>query len=557
MANKSELEFVKEGSRGLRGSLHEELGNPAAHLDKETGQLAKFHGLYQQDDRDLRRDLKKQGKEPAYSCMVRTKIPGGILTADQYLILDRLAEEYGNGTLRATNRQDIQFHGVLKRNLRATIHQINEALLTTLGACGDVVRNVVCCPAPHKDRQMLQEYCQSLTQHFLPHSKAYHEIWVDGEKVIDTQEEIEPLYGSAYLPRKFKIGLTFPHDNCIEVHTNDLGLVAVMEHGELKGFNVFAGGSLGMSQGKSDTYPRLASPIGFAPKETITEVVEGIFTIQRDFGNRENRQRARLKYLLDERGTDWFTNTLNDRIGFDILPIVDTGPYEMHDHLGWHQQEGGHWYLGIHIENGRIKDQEGHQMRTALKEIVETYKTGVRITSQQNVLLTDIPQQAITDIENLLRTYGVKLIGEISQAKRWSMACPAFPTCGLAITEAERILPSVIKQIENDLEELQLGKEPVTIRMTGCPNGCARPYTAELAFTGRSREKYTVYIGGSFEGTRLTQEYADLVPLAELAQTVRPLFAYWKTSRQKEERFGDFCLRIGIEKLRQKFLTPA
>lgn len=557
ISNKSKVEIIKENSMGLRGNLCEALENPAPNLQEENRQLAKFHGFYQQDDRDVRRKRKKQGQDPAYSCMIRVKIPGGILTADQYLILDQLADQYGNKTLRATNRQDIQFHGVLKHNLKATIHQINEALLTTLGACGDVVRNVVCCPAPHKDRQMLQDYCQTLTQHFLPHSKAYHEIWIDGEKVVDTQEQIEPLYGSAYLPRKFKIGLALPHDNCIEVHTNDVGLVAVMDQDELKGFNIFAGGSLGMSHGKSDTYPRLASPIGFAPKEAIISVVEGIFAIQRDFGNRENRQRARLKYLMDERGEAWFIQELNKRIGFEISPVIDTGPFHMHDHLGWHQQEDGNWYVGIHIENGRITDRENCQLRTALREIVAAYKPGVRITSQQNILLTNISNQSRANIERHLQSYGIAPATKIPMAKRWAMACPALPTCGLAITEAERILPNVMQELEKDLEDLGLGQDAITMRMTGCPNGCARPYTAEVAFVGRSLNKYTIYIGGSFEGTRLTQEYADLIPLNELAQTMRPLFFYWKTNRQQNEKFGDFCFRIGTQELQKRFLQKS
>lgn len=547
MGEKSRVEEIKEKSRGLRGGLAEALKQPADNLEEMERQLAKFHGIYQQDNRDQRRERKKQGLERAFSCMVRVKIPGGILTADQYLSLDRLSEEVGGGGLRATNRQDIQIHGVLKRDLQRTVRRINDALLTTLGACGDVVRNVSCCPAPLPDRDRLQDICRAITNGFLPRTQAYHEIWLDGRQLTGSAPDSEPVYGKAYLPRKFKVGLAYPYDNCIEVHTNDIGLVGVVSGETLQGFNVVAGGSLGMSHGRADTYPRLATPIGYAPARDILDVVGAAIDVQRDNGNREDRARSRLKYLIDERGPGWFRTELSRRLNSPLRDPLDSGPFEVCDHLGWHTTGPGVGYLGIPVENGRITDTADSGLRTALRSVVERFGAGVRLTSQQNILLTDLRETALGTVAGVLQSHGVKQADEISPTRRWSMACPALPTCGLALAEAERVLPEVIGQVERELNDLELNDETISIRMTGCPNGCARPYTAELAFVGRTRDRYAVHVGGAFEGTRLTRQVADLVPLNSLAETVRPLLTEWKASRKQGEGFGDYFLRKDLE----------
>ena len=547
----SKVETIKETSRGLRGQLARDIDDSAAGFDEAGKQLIKFHGLYQNEDRDTRRERKKQGLDPAHAFMVRIRIPGGALSAKQYLTLDALSDRYADGDIRITTRQAVQFYGLIKGDLKGTCRDLNDALITTLGACGDVVRNVMSCPAPHGDREHLQATCESLSDRLLPQTRAYHEIWLDGEKVVDTKQEVEPIYGSAYLPRKFKIGIALPDDNCVDVYTQDVGLIAIVEDGNLQGFNVLVGGGLAMTHGKAGTYPRLGSPIGFASADVVRRVVEGVITIQRDYGNREDRKQARLKYLIDGRGLDWFRKELHTRIGFELPPSVETGPIQVEDHLGWHRQDADSWYLGLPVENGRIRDDGAFCLRTALREVIQTYEPGVRLTPQQSILLTDLPETAIHRIDAVFRNHGVNLVGDITPARRWAMACPAMPTCGLALAESERVLPGLIGEIDTELERLGLGDEPIAIRMTGCPNGCARPYTAELAFVGRTLDKYNIYLGGNAEGTRLTEIYAETIPTRELVATVRPLLEAWNEGRKPGERFGDFCARVGVDSLRE------
>lgn len=548
----SAVERIKEASNRLRGHLAAELAERSAHVSDESAQLLKFHGSYQQEDRDQRRAQRGTDAEPAHQFMVRCKIPGGVLSGPQYLVIDGLADRYGNGTLRVTTRQGNQFHGVLKGDLRATIRAVNDALVTTLGACGDVVRNVVSCPAPESGglRDQVISVARGLSDHLLPRTRAYHEIWLDGEQVASGAPESEPIYGTRYLPRKFKVAFAFPDDNCCDVHSNDLGFLIVAERGDLIGFNVLVGGGMGKTHGKEDTYPRLADTLGFVRSGEVVEVAEAVVKVQRDHGNRSDRRHARLKYLLDKEGLDWFRRQVERQLGRRLAPPADVDVSEIADHLGWHAQERGRSFLGLFIENGRIRDDGDRRLRSAIRRVVETLGTGVRLTPQQNLLITEVPDRCRGLVERILADHGVSPDATLSPVRRWSMACPALPTCGLALAEAERALPEVITELERELETLGVGDAALTVRMTGCPNGCARPYTADLAFVGRSLNKYAVLVGGSMLGTRLATQYADLVPRDRLVATVRPLFERYRDERLADERFGDFCDRVGIDALR-------
>ncbi|HEU4456993.1 MAG TPA: NADPH-dependent assimilatory sulfite reductase hemoprotein subunit [Longimicrobium sp.] len=546
----SKVEAIKEASRGLYGSLPEELRNDSSHLSEEAVQLIKFHGSYQQDQRDLRRERKKAGLEPAYSFMIRSKLPGGVMGPDQYLVHDELADRYGDGTLRVTTRQGFQLYGVLKGNLRGTIHELNRALVTTLGACGDVERNVLSCPAPIPGgfRAEALELARRLSDHLLPKTRAYHEIFVEGELVAGGPPVAveDPIYGTTYLPRKFKTAIAFPDDNCTDIHANDLGFLAIAEDGKLAGYNVLVGGGMGSTHGKADTFPRLASPLGFATPEEVIDVATAVIVVQRDHGNRANRKRARLKYLIEDNGLEWFRARVEEQLGRPLTPPRDVRVTGVHDHLGWHDQGDGRWFYGLFIENGRISDEGPRRLRTALRTIVETLRPDVHLTPQQNLLFTNVPAARKAEVERILGAHGVHP-ERLSEARRWSMACPALPTCSLALAESERVLPSLVDQVEGMLTELGLSEERIAIRMTGCPNGCARPYTADLAFVGRNLGKYMVFVGGNPEGTRLNQELADLVPFERIIDTVRPLFVRWRDERLPAEGFGDFWTRVGLE----------
>jgi sulfite reductase (ferredoxin) len=547
----SEAERIKLESLGLRGPLAEELSNESTHLSERARQLLKFHGSYQQEDRDQRRERKRAGLEPAYQFMIRSKLPGGSMTGEQYLLHDRLADSYGNGTIRITTRQGFQLYGVLKSNLRATIHELNESLVTTFGACGDVVRNTITCPAPIAGTLRLEiaALARTISREMLPRSTSYHDIWVEGEKVTRTEEPAaDPLYRDRYLPRKFKIAFAFPDDNCTDVLANDVGLVVVQEGGRLLGFNISVGGGMGSTHGKADTYPRLATPLGFTEPDDLIETIKAIIAVQRDHGNREDRRRARLKYLLDERGTDWFREQVEAELGRTLAPYRDEiviSTFE--DHLGWHDQRDGRWFRGIWVENGRIRDLGDHRLRTALRVIVETFHPDVHLTTHQNLLLTNIAPADRDAIDRVLAEHGVIRPEDVTPVRRFSMACPAIPTCPLSVAESERVFPGVVEKLEETLADLGIPEEAITVRMTGCPNGCARPYTSELAFVGRSLGKYVVYVGGNEEGTRMGSVYADLVPLDNLVATVRPLLERYRDERIGTERFGDFWTRVGFE----------
>ncbi len=552
----SKVERIKIESDHLRGQIAEELDQDTTHFSEAQIQLLKFHGTYQQENRDARKERKAQGEEKAYQFMVRSRIPGGVLNAEQYLVEDDLAERYANGTLRITTRQGFQLHGILKGDLHSTIHSINEALLSTLAACGDVNRNVMACPAPVANRAQAQveEVAQHIAQHLAPHSHAYHEIWIDGEQVetvkLAEEGETEPIYGPTYLPRKFKIGVAFPGDNCIDVYTQDIGLVASLEGERLDGFTVLIGGGMGMTHGKKETFPRLATPLCYATAAEVSSVVETIVTIQRDYGDRQNRKHARMKYVVEERGIAWFRAELERRLGHSVRDPRTLTWHDVEDHLGWHAQGDGRWFLGLYIENGRIKDDETMHLRTGLRHAIEEFQPGIRLTPQQNILFTDIPETQRGPLTALLAAYDIPTDPAEVGTRRFAMACPALPTCGLALAEAERVLPAVMRQIEADLDALGLANVPISVRMTGCPNGCARPYMGDIGFVGRTKDIYNVYIGGDLLNTRLNTLYAASVHLKDLAATVRPLLALWRDERLPEESFGDFCYRAGPDYLR-------
>ncbi|MGZ3599018.1 MAG: NADPH-dependent assimilatory sulfite reductase hemoprotein subunit [Ktedonobacterales bacterium] len=552
----SKNEHLKAESHLLRGKIADELNSNSTHFAEDEIQLLKFHGTYQQEDRDSRQ-ARRGVAEKAYQFMVRSRIPGGVVTAAQYLAQDDIAGRYANGSLRITTRQGFQLHGVLKGDLRATIHDINDSLLSTLAACGDVNRNVMACPAPHSSgaHARVEQIAHDVAMRLAPRSKAYAEIWIDGEQVHTVEapdDEAEPLYGPTYLPRKFKIGVALPGDNCVDVYTQDVGLVAELDGEELAGFTVVIGGGMGMTHGKSTTYPRLAAPIAFVTPDQVLQVVETIVTIQRDYGDRQNRKHARMKYLVEERGIDWFRNEAERRLGYRLAAPHAIAWEDVEDHLGWHKQADGKWFLGLFVENGRIKDTETLQLRTALRAAVERFQPGIRLTGQQNILLTDLTGRQKAPLRALLAKYGVIVDPVEIGAARFAMACPALPTCGLALAEAERALPSVIRQIEADLHHLGLGGERLSVRMTGCPNGCARPYMGDIGIVGRSKDLYNVYVGCDWTNTRLNALYADAVPLGELAARVRPLLALWRDGRTYGETFGDYCHRVGIEALRER-----
>jgi len=549
---RSGVEILKEQSQHLRGTVGETLESDASRFSEGEYQLLKFHGVYQQEDRDRRALARKQGREKEWIMMIRAKIPGGVLTPEQYLAFDDIAERYANNTLRVTTRQCFQLHHVGKVNLKRTIREINDALVTTLGACGDVERNLMACPAPDQTgaASEVQRYAHMLSDHSLPSTRAYHEIWLDHEKLVSTEQEIEPLYGDTYLPRKFKAGLAVEGDNCIDVYSQDIGMVAHLEGARLAGFTVLVGGGMGMTHTDKATHPRTGDPICFVEPDDMLDTFLTILRIQRDNGDRKNRRHARMKYLVEDRGLDWFREEMERRLGRRLAP-----PRPLHwegtgDHVGWRQQHDGRWFLGVFVENGRIQDVGGFRYKTAFREMAKRFKPGIVLSPSQNVLFTDIEEDKRSTVENLLRDHGVLLAGELSKALRHSMACPAVPTCGLALAESERALPSVIRRIEATLSELGLADERLSVRMTGCPNGCARPYLGDIGFVGRTIGKYQMYVGGDFEGTRLNELLADMVPGNQLAERLRPLFLLFREEREPDEGFGDFCHRIGIDRLR-------
>jgi sulfite reductase (ferredoxin) len=520
--------------------------------------------------------MKREGKEKAYQFMVRIRMPGGKLTtAGQYLACAGLAETVGNGTLRITTRQEFQLHGVLKDDLKSTLRTINETLLSTLAACGDVERNVLCCPAPLSDpvRDAMQADAALWASHAAPRSSSYWEIWLDGEKIDNpsfpaagpiqvptpSDDPVEPIYGKTYLPRKFKTAFSLPEDNCTDIHANDLGYLAIVEAGALVGYNVLVGGGLGTTPSAQKTFPFLGVPLCYVDRADVLKIGEAVLKVFRDFGNRSDRKRARLKYIIHDWGLPAFRAKVEEYLGH---PLPDPRPVtvsEVDDHLGWHEQGDGKLFLGIPVENGRIKDAGDFRLASGLRDFFARYKTPARLTCQQSILLVDLEPAWRQEIEALLQEYGIATVEQVSTVRRWSMACPAMPTCGLAVTEAERALPSIMDRLEAELARLGLEDDRFTVRMTGCPNGCARPYNSDIGLVGRSATRnpdgtpgpgtYTIFLGGRTQGDRLNVEFKDYIPFDRVVAELVPVLARYKAERLPDEAFGDFCDRIGVEEL--------
>jgi sulfite reductase (ferredoxin) len=514
----------------------------------------KFHGIYQQDDRDVR----KLQPERAFSAMVRVGIPGGRLTAAQYLELDRLADQVGDGTLRITSRQALQYHGVGKPSLQELIQQLLRIDLTTLAACGDVVRNVVYCAAPivSAERQDLMRYVLELSRELKPRTQAYFEIWRDGIQAASLEEEDDPLYRDTYLPRKFKIGFAHEGENTTDIYSHDLGFVAHFESGALAGFTMLAGGSLGQSNGVSATHPRLADAIGFVRPDRLLATAKAVVSIHRDFGNRQNRRFARLKYIIEAWGVERFRLELERRLGEALEPPRDLAWHRAEDYLGWHPQGDGTWFYGVRVLSGRIKDFGRQRIRSGVRELIERLQPEVRFTAQQNILLAGIAAEQRGIVDRLLRAHGIIAAADLPPVLRQSMACPALPTCGQAITESERVWPHLAGQIQKAWDSAGLRDEPLCVRMTGCPNGCARPYTAEIGIVGQSTDLHSLYLGGAPLGTRLAELFLHEVRFQEIAPLLRPLFEKYAAERGNGERFGDWAARMGVASLRGLRTAP-
>jgi sulfite reductase (NADPH) hemoprotein beta-component len=538
-------ERLKASDPSLGGTIAATLADASVdRFTKDDTQFLKFHGIYQQDDRDLR----KVGK--TFIFMVRCRIPGGVLRPEQYLACDDLAGRHANATLRVTSRQGLQFHGTVKSGLGPLVKSIHEALLTTLSACGDVNRNVMAPPTPPRDAlgEHVAADARSVARALSPTAVAYHSIWVDGAplELGEPREArpVDPLYGATYLPRKFKLAFAIPPRNDVDVFTNCCGFVAIRDRsGDLEGYVLTAGGGMGRSHANAETYPRLADPIGFLAPEQVVEVAKGVVTIHRDFGDRANRKHARLKYVLADRGPRWFRQELERRLGFTLShprPIRFTS---QGDPLDWHRQADGRMFLGLFVEAGRIRDGEHVKLRTALREAVDRYRPEVRLTPGNNVLLAGFEPHRVRDVTALFARHGVTVGGQGTALGRASMACVALPTCGQAVAEAERFLPPLVRRIEGVLGEVGLDGQEILVRMTGCPNGCARPYTAEIGFVGRSLGLYEIWLGGDDTGTRLNRIYKDNVKDEDIVGELRPLLQRYAQERRDAERFGDWCVR--------------
>ena len=570
-SKRSKVEGIKERSNYLREPVATELLQDTTHFSEDAIQILKFHGSYQQDNRDNR----VKGQEKDYQFMLRTRNPGGFIPPELYLTLDRLASEYGNETLRITTRQGFQIHGILKKNLKAAIAAIVKNMGSTLGACGDLNRNIMAPPAPYRNRpeyQLAWEYADNIADLLTPKTGAYYEIWLDGEMAITAEEDPkvkaarqsnghgttfhegeEPIYGTQYMPRKFKCAVTVPGDNSVDLFTQDLTAVVITnKKGELQGFNIFAGGGLGRTHNKEETFARAADPIGYVERDDIYNFVKAIVATQRDYGDRAERRHARMKYLIHDWGVEKFRAHVETYFGKPIQPQKKLPEFKYLDYLGWQDQGDGKLFLGISVDNGRVKNEGAWQLRTALRETVKKFQLPIRLTPSQSLILYEIDPGDRAEITAIFDRYGVQINPEkLDPLYRYSMACPALPTCGLAITESERVIPSILDRINQVLTQVGLAQEPIVIRMTGCPNGCARPYMAELGFVGSGVEAYQVWLGGSPHQTRLARPFVEKMPVAELETFLEPIFVYFKKSRKKSESFGDFCDRVGFEAIQQ------
>jgi sulfite reductase (ferredoxin) len=546
----SAVETMKTASNGLRGRLAEELAEGGIQVSEDAYNLLKFHGSYEQFDRDTATYRKQHGQEKEYQFMLRVRMPGGRLTAEQYLGMDRLADDRANSTIRITTRQGIQFHGILKGDLKPAIAAVNHTMLTTMSACGDVVRNVMASPTPRRDARhaRIEADARLLSEHLKPKSRAYYQIFLD-EAPNPEVDETETLYGPTYLPRKFKVGITIEDDNTIDVLTNDLGIVAHFDGDVLRGYTIAVGGGLGMTHNRPRTYPRLATPIAFVQPDQLVAIVDAVIKLQRDHGDRGDRRRARLKYVIDDNGLPWMRAKMAEYFG---APLAD--PLKLRlvvpDLLGWHEQGDGNWWLGVPVAAGRIADfPDGAELRTALRTIAQSYPVSFTLTPQQDVFITDIAPGSRAEIEALLRRHHVTLAEQLSPMAQYALSCPALPTCGLALTEAERMHGEMVDGFDALLAKHGLADRRISVRITGCPNGCARTYAGDIGIVGRMPGFYALFVGGDFEGTRLNFKLLEKVPHAAVISSFDPLFAAWARDGQAGEGFGDFCFRVGSEKL--------
>lgn len=549
----SDFERIKAASRQLRGSIAEGLRDPVTNaISDDDNKLLKFHGSYQQDDRDLREERRRQKLEPAYSFMLRARLPSGVVTPTQWLVFDGIARDYANGSLRITTRQTFQWHGIIKRKLKPTIAAIHASLASTIAACGDVVRNVVSTANPVETQAHGEAYAWAaqLSDGLAPRTRAYHEIWLDGEALVGEppvlEEDREPLYGATYLPRKFKIGLAIPPLNDVDVFSQDLGLIAIAEDGELKGFNVAVGGGMGATHGDASTYPRLASVIGFVTPPQLFAAAEAVVAVQRDWGNRVERKHARLKYTLDHRGLDAFKAELEQRLGFALEPAR---PYRFEhngDRYGWIEGHDGRWHLTLHIESGRLADRGERRWLSGLRELAQVHQGDFRLTCNQNVIVANVPAAERARIDAIVAAHGLDDYRRAAPIRRHAVSCVALPTCGLAMAEAERYLPELLDKVEALLAKHELADAPIVLRISGCPNGCSRPYLGEIALVGRGPGRYDLRLGADFSGQRLNRPYRENVDEAAILAALDPLFELYKKQRKPDEGFGDFLIRAEV-----------
>jgi sulfite reductase (NADPH) hemoprotein beta-component len=541
----SRNEVIKEAVPTLAGGIAANLTDPQTdRFSEDDVQFLKFHGVYQQDDRDLRKTGKK------FIMMIRGRIPGGVMSPRQWCVFDDLAREYGNNTLRITTRQSIQFHGVLKSGLGPVVQKINEALLSTLAACGDVNRNVLAPPTPAFTRARDDVFadCVRVADALRPRTRAYHAIWVEGVQLdLESAENkgfVDPLYGKTYLPRKFKTGFVIPPLNDLDILTNDQGFIAIVEGDELIGYNLAVGGGMGRSHGNENTYPRLADVLGFITREQLVDVAKAVLTIHRDFGDRVDRKHARLKYVVEERGVEWTRQQVEQRAGIALAPAR---PFEFTRHgdlYDWHRQVDGRWFFCLWVRSGRVQDEDGARMKTALRRIAERFPIEFRLSANQNLILANITEADRPLIEGILREHGVKMENQASPIYRAALSCPALPTCGLALAESERYLPTFLDRLEALCGELGFDGEEIIVRMTGCPNGCARPYAAEIGLVGKAPGRYQIWLGGNEASTRLTRLWRDNVKDPDLINELRPVLSRYATERRAGERFGDWVERV-------------
>jgi len=546
-----EVERIKDASNYLRGTLVKSLQDPlTGALAEDDTQLSKYHGIYQQDDRDLRDERRRQKLEPHYQFLVRIRVPGGVCTPTQWLEVDRIANTYCNPAIRLTTRQACQLHGIVKRDLKRTIAEINAALLDTIAACGDVNRNVMCNPNPYQSRLHgeVYEYARRLSEHLTPRTTAYHEIWLDEELLSSSRQDEEPIYGKHYLPRKFKIALAIPPSNDVDLFDNDLGFIAIAEDDHLLGFNVSVGGGLSMTHGETSTYPRLADVIGYCPKNKTLQVAEEIVKIQRDFGDRSNRKHARFKYTIEDRGMDWLRFELNRRLGWNLEPPRAFVFEHSGDRYGWVEGANDAWHHTVFIPNGRILDTEDYPMMTGLREIAKVHDGDFRLTANQNLIIGQVSSKRKPVIDELLEKYRLADTHHQTGLRLNSMACVAFPTCGLAMAESERYFPSLVDKLDVIIKQAGLEHDPILIRMTGCPNGCARSSLAEIRFIGKAPGKYNLYLGAGFYGQRLNKLYRENINEEQILAELSPIIQRYAQEREPGERFGDFVIKAGYVK---------